>query len=216
MVSRDIVEKQLKEVGCNYRFWGRAELNELQHILMETETIAHCVNGQYENGFAMLCATDHRLLLIDKKPMNFLNIQDVRFEMITEFDYSHRLLNAAVRICTPTKNLRFSSWNQHRLRALLSYVQQRVIEIRQYYHLAQQFQAMAVQQLQQPIQSVPAFVPNLAAQTPSTTAPVQALSDLTSNLGIFTQSKLPYFTRHSSRRLGRYAIPDEIYPPQLA
>src|ERR1017187_476608 len=128
MVTHEKVEKQLKHIGCDFKFWGRSELSELKHILMDTETIMHCVNGQYENGFALLCATDHRVLLIDKKPMNYLNVQDIRFEMITEFDYNHRLLNAGVHICTPTKNLEFTSWNQHRLRALLSYVQQRVIE----------------------------------------------------------------------------------------
>lgn len=216
MVSREVVQKQLKAVGCNYRFWGRAELDELQHVLIDNETIAHCVNGQYENGFALLCATDHRVLLIDKKPMNFLNLQDVRFEMITEFDYNHRLFTAGVRICTPTKTLIFSSWNQSRLRALLSYVQQRVIEIRQYYHVSRQFQAMAIQQLHAATQTPPAFIPNMAGQMATGEQRPEQLPDITSTLGVFTQSKLLHFSRHSSRRLGRYAIPDEIYPPQLA
>jgi hypothetical protein len=219
MVSRETVEKQLKQIGCNFSLWGRSELAELPNVIMETETIAHCVNGHYENGFALLCATDHRVLLIDKKPMNYLNVQDVRFEMISEFDYSHRLLNAGISICTPTKALRFSSWNQPRLRALLAYVQQRVIEIRQYYYLAHQFQAIATQQLQP--QPAATYVPNMAFQTQGDNArprPSQGLglSSAASHLGVFTSTKLPHFRRRNSRSLGRYAIPDEIYPPQIA
>ena len=214
MVSHETVERQLKQAGCNFSLWGRSELAELRHILMESETIASCVNGHYENGFALLCATDHRILLVDKKPMNFLNVQDVRFEMISEFDYGHRLLSATVNICTPTKNLRFSSWNQHRLRELLAYVQERVIEIRQYYYLAHQFQAMATQQLQQ-AQPAPTYVPNMAFQAAngSRTMPGQGLGSAVSNLGVFTSSKLPHFRRRNSRSLGRYAVPDEIFYP---
>lgn len=215
MVSRETIERQLKQAGCNFSLWGRSELAELRHILMETETVASCVNGQYENGFALLCATDHRVLLVDKKPLNFLNVLDIRFEMISEFDYGHRLMSATVHICTPTKSLRFTSWNQHRLRELLSYVQQRVIEIRQYYYMAHQFQAMAAQQLQQP-HTTPAYIPNLAFQTNGGAMAEGQQLGAVSNLGVFTSTKLPHFRRRNSRSLGRYAIPDEIFYPSRA
>jgi hypothetical protein len=46
------------------------------------EEIYELVNGIYEGGFAIVVATDVRLLLIDKKPMNYLNVEDLRFDMI--------------------------------------------------------------------------------------------------------------------------------------
>lgn len=138
MVSLDQVEQQLKRIGCNFRFWGRPEIKELRNILVEGETIAQCVNGRYEGGFALLCVTDHRLLLIDKKPM-FLTLEDVRFDMIAEIDYNSRLLEGTVVLMTPNRKLVFTSWNQDRLRALLNYVQQRITEIRQHY-MQRQFQ----------------------------------------------------------------------------
>ncbi len=211
MVTQEEVDKQLARIGCNIRFWGRSELAELKHILMETETIAHCVNGHYEGGFALLCATDHRVLLVDKKPLNSLSVGDIRFETISEFGYHNNLFGASAHICTTTKTITFNSWNQHRLRALLSYVQQRVIEIRQYYYMAHQFQAMATQQLQQ---SQPAtYVPNMAAQNTQPASQSQTLSDAASTLGAYTYTKLPHFHRHQNRRIGRYAMPDEIYNP---
>jgi len=133
------VEAQLKRVGYGFSWTSRAEVRELVNILMQDEIIAGCVNGRYENGFALLCVTNHRLLLVDRKPM-FLSLEDIRFDMITEIDYRSQLLDNTMYIQTPNHKLTFSSWNQHRLRTVMTYTQQRVMEIRQQY-MGRQFQA---------------------------------------------------------------------------
>jgi hypothetical protein len=138
MVTLATVEEQLKAIGCNFRFWGRAELRELCEILLPGETIAHAVNGQYEGGFALLCATDFRVLLIDKKP-KYLTLKDIRFDMITELDFSGRMLNSTVRIYTPNKELRFTTTSNKRLRKLFTSTQHKVMEIRHRF-MMQQFQ----------------------------------------------------------------------------
>lgn len=138
MVSLDQVERQLKQVGCNFQFWGRSEVKELRNILAAEETIAHCVNGWYANGFAMLCATDHRLLLIDHKPM-FLSVEDIRYDMIAEIDYNRNLLDATINIITPSRKLVFTSWSMYHLREVLNYTQSQIMEIRRQY-MARQFQ----------------------------------------------------------------------------
>ena len=169
------LEDQLRQIGCNFRFWGRAELRELANVLLPGEQVRHCINGQYEGGFAMLCATDQRVLLIDKKPM-YLTLEDVRFDMVAEVDYNHRLLNATMHICTPNKMLRFTAYNQARLREFFVYVQQRVMEIRQHYmhqmELQEQYEVAPAPQPQQPA-AAPAVSPDASAQpqTQSFSAP---------------------------------------------
>jgi len=111
---------------------------------MPGETIAQAVVGRYENGYALLCVTDHRLLLIDKKPM-FLTLEDIRFDMISEIDYSSQMLDGTVRIMTPNRKLVFTAWNQARLRNVLNYTQLRVSEIRQHYMQRQFTDQMQVQ-----------------------------------------------------------------------
>jgi hypothetical protein len=138
MVTLATVEQQLKAVGCNFRFWGRSELRELCDILLPGETIAQAVNGQYEAGFALLVATDFRVLLIDKKP-KYLTLKDIRFDMITELDFSSRMVNSTIRIYTPNKELRFTTTNSARLRKLFTYTQHKVMEIRHRF-MMQQFQ----------------------------------------------------------------------------
>jgi hypothetical protein len=192
MVSLTTVEAQLKKIGCNFRYWGRAELKELCHVLLDGETIASCINGQYEGGFALLCATDTRVLLVDKKP-RFLTLKDIRFEMITEMDYSHRLLNATIRLFTPNKELRFTAMNQRRLRQLFHYVQHRVVETRQQF-MSQQFRQPALAAalgtlggddssfagLGQP--QAPTFIPNQATTT-ATASPVGSSPRIASLMG---------------------------------
>src|SRR5437764_361539 len=120
MVDVKTVQKQLKKLKFGASPWNQAELRELPHILHEHETIAECVNGFYEGGVALLVATNMRMLLIDKKPLNYLNVEDLRFDMINEIDYSHRLIGATITIATGSKTLKFKSYNQPRLRNLIN------------------------------------------------------------------------------------------------
>jgi hypothetical protein len=128
MVSKESVITQIEKLGFNHHGWGRAEILELPHILLPDEMIYELVNGTYEGGFALAVATDIRVILIDKKPMNYLTVEDIRFDMISEIDYSHRLFGANIRISTGVKDLKFRSYNQARLRKLISHVQHRMAE----------------------------------------------------------------------------------------
>lgn len=162
MVHLHTVEEQLKAIGCNFKFFGRPEIRELANILLPGETIAQCTNGYYEGGIALLCVTDHRLLLVDRKMM-FLTIEDVRFDMISEIDFNYRLLNSTVRIYSTNKSLVFTAWNHQRLRRLIEYLQHQVVHIRnqqQHIVMQQQFGAIPGPSIQ-PV----AALPEQAAQT---------------------------------------------------
>jgi PH (Pleckstrin Homology) domain-containing protein len=123
MVSRKSVIDQLKKLDFKHDAWGRGEVKELHNILLQDEEIYECANGYYEGGFALLLATNIRVLLVDKKPLNYLTVEDLRFDMINEIDYSHRLLGAQIDISTGSRDLRFRSYNQQRLRKLINHVQ---------------------------------------------------------------------------------------------
>lgn len=123
MVSSESVQQQLRDINFKVHGWGRTEAKELPHIMIPDEVIYEVVNGIYEGGFALLVATNFRMLLIDKKPLNYLTVEDLRFDMISEIDYAHRLLGARISIATGSKNLKFTSYNQQRLRKLITHVQ---------------------------------------------------------------------------------------------
>lgn len=204
MVDVKSVEAQLKRIKFNSTAWGKGEIKELPSILCPDEKIYECVNGTYEGGFAMLVATDMRVLLIDKKPLNFLTVEDLRFDMINQIDYNHRLLGASIIINTGYKTLKFTSFNQSRLRKLINHVQDRMSEIKkeqndhqenQKLHLAainQQLQAYLIAQNQQLMQLQQQTTDKQPAQLP----PLKPSPELADYL--FAQSLLQKFGNDST------------------
>jgi hypothetical protein len=89
------------------------------------------------------------MLLVDRKPL-YMTLEDIRFDMISEIDYNSSLLDSTIKILTPSRNLIFTSWSQHRLRNILTYTQQRVMELRQQY-MVRQFQPQQPQQTAGPL-----------------------------------------------------------------
>lgn len=131
MVHPSIIEARLSHLGVHITRWFKAEIRELEHILMDHEEIVAVVPGRYFSGFAILVATDQRLLLIDKRTF-FMSLEDIRYDMITEVDYSTRVFDITIRIFTLNKHHVFTSIKyRHQLRHLITYVQRRVTELRQ-------------------------------------------------------------------------------------
>ncbi|HVV25476.1 MAG TPA: PH domain-containing protein [Candidatus Saccharimonadales bacterium] len=153
MVTKQSIDEQLKKIRFNLHGWGRTEISELPNIILPDEQIYECVNGIYEGGFALLVATNIRVLLIDKKPLNYLTVEDLRFDMINEIDYSHRLMGAQIRIATGSKTLRFTSYNQQRLRKLINHVQHCMAEIKLKQSEHQEDQNLHLEQINRQLQA---------------------------------------------------------------
>jgi hypothetical protein len=132
MVHISIIEAKLVKLGFKTTMWFKPEVKELQHILMDNEDIIGCVAGRYFGGFALLVATDRRILLIDKK-LPYISVEDIRYDMISEIDYSAQMFDSTITIFTVNKQHRFNSWrHKHHLRKLTQYARQRVMEVRQH------------------------------------------------------------------------------------
>lgn len=131
MVSAHSVRQQLRRIGADYHFWGVPELRELPKILFDNEQIKHVVYGRYDGGFATLCATDIRVLLIDKKPL-FLTLEDIRYDMVSDVMFNHRLINASLILGTVHNSIRFMGFNKDKLRQMTNFIQQRVMEFRRH------------------------------------------------------------------------------------
>lgn len=132
MVHQSIIEARLNQLGIKKSRWFKPEIRELSRILMDNETIITVVTGRYYGGFALLVATDHRLLLIDKKVL-FLTVDDIRYDMISEIDFNSRLFDSTIHIYTVNKQHSFTSTRgKQLLRNLVGYIQQRITDIRHY------------------------------------------------------------------------------------
>ena len=142
MVSTKDINDQLRQIGCDYAVWGRSEIHELTNILMDDEQIQQAVNGYYDGGFALLCVTNYRVLIVDKKPLA-LTVEDLRYDMIAEVDFSSRIFTSVLHVFTPMRTLIFTSWSMSKLKKSMNYIQQRVMELRNNDYLINQFPQMA-------------------------------------------------------------------------
>lgn len=129
MVESNIVQKQLRAIGSDQLFWGKFELAELPKIMIRGEIIEHVQHGHYSGGFATLVATNHRLLLIDKKPF-FLTVIDLRYDMVAEVDYGHQFMGATIHVQSFNKDFKFQSYNKRNLRKMTGFIQHKVMEMR--------------------------------------------------------------------------------------
>jgi hypothetical protein len=131
MVHPSLIEARLGKLGFSHSRWFRAEIRELEHILMDHEKLIALACGRYFGSFALLVATDQRLLLIDKRVF-FMTIEDTRYDMISEIDYNSQIYNATVTVFTLNKTHKFTTMKyKTQLRDLTTYVQRRVMEFRQ-------------------------------------------------------------------------------------
>jgi len=132
MVHPSVIEARLGKLGFRTSRWFRAEINELQHILMHDEQIISLACGRYFGSFALLVATDQRLLIIDKRVF-FMTIEDIRYDMISEIDFNMQQMYAAnLTVYTMNKTHKFMSVKYKRqLRELATFTQRRVWELRQ-------------------------------------------------------------------------------------
>lgn len=138
MVSTKTINNQLRQIGCDYAVWGRSEIRELTGILMDDERVLQAVNGYYDGGFALLCITNFRVLIVDKKPLA-LTVEDLRYDMIAEVDFSSRIFTSVLHLFTPMRTLIFTSWSMSKLKKSMNYIQQRVMELRNNDYLLSQF-----------------------------------------------------------------------------
>lgn len=194
MVTAKMVEDQLRKIGFDWRFWGRNEVKELHKVLTEDEVIKQCVNGHYSGGYALLVATNQRLILVDHKPM-FLTMEVIWYDKIGQIDYNHRLLNATICVSTPNKELNFTTWNSGTLRKILQYSQEKMVEAKEGEQVnISQTEPVAINRnllVQAPSQPVSAVQPQTTVSVPPVHFPVMTPDKVT----LYTASRLPFSRR---------------------
>lgn len=159
MVHPSIIEARLGELKFQASRWFQAEISELQHILMDHEKIIALACGRYFGSFALLVATDQRLLLIDKR-LFFMNYEDSRYDMISEIDFNSQFYSATLTVFTVNKTHKFTSVKHRKqLRDITNYIQHRVAQLRQHAAQPQDVLAAAVPKPQPAANQVPAAPP---------------------------------------------------------
>ncbi len=145
MIDPETVEQQLKDIGIPRMPMCRAELNQLPSIMVPGEVIEHLMAGIYLGGYAIMVATNRRLLVIDKK-VGGIVIEDVPYDMIAEVEYVHTPFKSETIIFARSKKVKFRAFRGTHVREFTEYLQQRMMEVRQRIRSMQNPQIGAYQQ----------------------------------------------------------------------
>jgi hypothetical protein len=113
-----------------FDIFSNQELAELPKLLLPGEKVLSVISGFYAAGMAILCVTSKRLLLIDKKLIR-LNFEDIRFESISEVNYSHQLILASLNLYYAGRSLQFRTWYKDALRTQAQFIQGKIFDSRQ-------------------------------------------------------------------------------------
>ena len=98
MPTLDEIKEQIKHLDNMSRILGFREIKVLPDILWEDEVLERVVQGLYNNSIGILCATNKRLVFVDKGLIYGLRVEDFPHDKITSIQYETGLVFGKITI----------------------------------------------------------------------------------------------------------------------
>ncbi len=103
------------------------ESRYLPRIIHSGEQLGGVVYGHHEAGFAMLVATDSRIIFLDKKPL-IVNEEEISYEVVSGVSFSHAGFGSTVTLHTRIKDYAIRTFNQKSAQRFVDYIEFRCLE----------------------------------------------------------------------------------------
>lgn len=121
------VKQELQKLGVSrYALW-RAESRHLPSIIHKDELIGGVVYGKHVDNFAMLVATDRRIIFLDKRPL-FVNVDEITYDVVSGISFSHAGIGSTVTLHTRIKDYPIRTFNQRCAKVLIDFIEARSLE----------------------------------------------------------------------------------------
>ncbi len=122
------VIEELKTVGVTRHGLAKSETRELPRILHEDEHIGGVIYGQIGGGIsAMLIATDHRVIFLDKQPL-FTTTDELTYDVVSGVKSSTAGPFTSVVLHTRITNYTFRYVNSNCAKIFIKYIESRRLE----------------------------------------------------------------------------------------
>ncbi|MBI1857195.1 pyridoxamine 5'-phosphate oxidase family protein [Candidatus Saccharibacteria bacterium] len=121
------VKKELAEAGVTGYGLVKSESRYLPQIIHENEHIGGAVYGQFGSGSAMLIATDHRIIFLDRKPM-FTTNDELTYDVVSGVKLNQGGLFTAVTLHTRVADYALRYVNLKCARRFVKYIESRRLE----------------------------------------------------------------------------------------
>lgn len=124
---RQRIMNELKAAGVSkYALWTQ-ESRYLPKIIHDDEHIGGVVYGHHEDGFAMLIATERRVIFLDTKPL-FKNEDEIDYNVVIGVNFSHAGFGSTVILHTHIKDYPIRTMNRRCAERFVRFIESRRIE----------------------------------------------------------------------------------------
>jgi hypothetical protein len=127
MTKKQKVDNELRSVGVAWYGLLRPEAKFLWTVIHDDETIRAAMHGMYEDGTALLVATDKRVLFIDKKPF-FVRSDELSYDFITGISYGKVGPISTITLHTRYENLKIRTFNFKSAKIFIEHIEERCLE----------------------------------------------------------------------------------------
>jgi general stress protein 26 len=121
------VKQELRNAGVTGYGLMKSESRYLPQIIHEDEHIMGVVYGQYSGGSAMLVATDHRVIFLDRKPL-FTTMDELTYDVVSGVKLSRSSLFITVILHTRIADYTISYANSKCADKFVKYIESRRLE----------------------------------------------------------------------------------------
>lgn len=127
LLHRDRVLGELRKLGVSKLGLLRMESRYLPKIIHPDEVIKAVVYGRSSDGFAMLVATDRRIIFLDRKPM-FVKEDEITYDVVSGVSHSQAGVGSTVVLNTRIKNYKIRTFNSKCATGFVDYIETHCLE----------------------------------------------------------------------------------------
>jgi hypothetical protein len=107
----DRIKQQLRTLGASRAVLMTSEAKHLPKVIHANENIEGVMYGHAKDGFAMILATDKRVVFVDKKPF-FVNEDEITYDVVSGISHGHAGIGSTVTLHTRMKDYKLQTFNE--------------------------------------------------------------------------------------------------------
>ena len=118
---------ELRSLGMSSYGLIHAEVGQLIAILHYDEYLGGVVYGHSNQGFALLAATDRRIIFVDAKPL-FVTKNELTYDVVSGVSFSHTGIQYMVTLHTKVADYTIHTYNRRCAENFVAYIESHCLE----------------------------------------------------------------------------------------
>lgn len=124
---RERVLNELRDLGVTRYGLFMTESHYLPHVIHPSEHIGGVAYGRFDGGFAMMLATDRRVIFLDKRPL-FMAEDEIDYDVVSGVSFGYSPMYSTVTLHTKIKDYTVRTMNKESAKRFVSYIEARCLE----------------------------------------------------------------------------------------